>query len=172
VRAFSVFLLLFCWVGAFSGLYGLASSGAGRPLIDELARLEKLKNEDRLEPAFKQRLAQLYFLTSRCADLRGLMGQKYCDLCCLCDDGCSTDTTGAAELLALGQLKGALKRPPPALTTNAEFLRVWKKSKHRPEAKFLVLRHLRARLGRLEDGDKKLHQELEEAASRMEGHSP
>lgn len=146
-----------------------AQTGAPR-FFDEISRLERKKNEGELDTKSKQKLAELYFLTSRCPDLVALYTdeeQLSGSLCCACGQGCG-DKTENETLVKLNRFRALLQKQGVAWK-DKEVQSLWTVLKQRPEAKYLALRHLRLKNAQsLTAQERTLRQSLDQELGLLE----
>lgn len=161
-----------CWLVLSLGILFSAAvfaQATGPRFFDEISKLERKKTQGELDEISKQKLAELYFLTSRCHDLAQLFegpALQHCTLCCACGEGCSEKTPNQTvaklsrfrALLLAGQAQWGSKELQP----------LWMELKQRPEAKYLALRFLHARASRLNKTELALQHTLEEELGLLE----
>ncbi|MEW6057113.1 MAG: hypothetical protein AB1540_10905 [Bdellovibrionota bacterium] len=136
-------LLGFVFVCVYLSLtipYVVAAGSHESSLQKELIRLDRARREKSLSQAERLRLAEIFFLTSRCEDVRKLLSEakQESELLCACGAGCQKGSSleKLARFRSLVDEKRAAWRSKPVQT-------LWKSLKHKPEAQYWALKALR-----------------------------
>lgn len=151
-------ILICVFLQIFSG--GALSADA---LQNEVDRLEGLHHSKKIDDSDLQRLAEIYFLTSRCPDVKKLLSHRPSPLACVCGAGCPNQT----DLERLSVFKKLVDRGENWNSVKTKLL--WSRVAQMPEARYWALKSLRAnpssfRFGRL----KAMRAELEKSLESLE----
>lgn len=133
-------LLALFWIGC---TFARAEIEDAPPIHSELSRLEQKMAKAKIDADERQRLAEIYFLTSRCADAMKLLARtktkEALNLKCACGGGCAPKSTGA-KIQSLKKLLAKHVR-----WQDARVQKIWHELQDVPEANYLVVKVLRQR---------------------------
>jgi hypothetical protein len=119
-------------------LLALSVSAQAADIQFEMTRLEQLKARGALSHLQSTRLAEIYFLTSRCDDVRKVLGGGRTLLGCACGGGCPSNS----DVARMRQLKKVLESGAHWNDHKVQVL--WRKIQHMPEARYWALKNLRS----------------------------
>ena len=137
----------------------------GVPIANETQKLEHLLSEEKLEPAARKRLAEIYFLTSRCLeahDLLFLTPELQPDVYAAC--GNFNEKTPSSILdSSIGKIT-RLKTELEGIKEidSKEIMELWNAVKAMPEGKYAMLKGLRSRMQKDFTPDKNLTAQMSE----------
>ena len=149
----------------FSCLLALsfASSQIGRPVQAELGQLEAAVARGSITPAQRLKLAEIYFLTSRCDDVKKTLAKVTTPdatlLKCVCGGKCPSQGDEAK----VQQFQKLLEKG--ARWNDARVRKLWRAIKDIPEAKYWAVKNLR---GRRESGIQNVRLDLERSLESLE----
>lgn len=107
----------------------------------EISRLESKRWSGKLSSQERLRLGEIYFLTSRCDDVKTLFAKKEPAsgelLLCACGGGCAKDSEGAQVLQFRNMLENGTS------WRDARVQKLWRKLKASPEARYWAVKALR-----------------------------
>ena len=139
------------------------------PLLERTRMLERSLEGGSLNQASRLELAEIYYLTSRCGDVRKLLLGKSdssaAALVCACEGPCDEGINSksyAGRVFAFERLlskRHSLEDP--------DVKRTWNDLRAYPEARYRMLRYLRAGRGPLSPAQKSLRAELEDSLSEL-----
>jgi hypothetical protein len=121
-------LLVFCFISSF--VYGQST------LQDEIQSLESLNKKNQLKPVLLQRLAELYFLTSRCEDVKKILDKLPTEISCACGGKCMNNY----ETVKIQEFKTKMQKGKSWFSN--EVKKSWQHVKHLPEARYWALKVL------------------------------
>lgn len=138
----------------------------GVPVENETQRLEHALKNGNLRSEQRTRLAEIYFLTSRCKEAKDLLEEEpqlHPEILCACaSTACRPDT----DVGRLARLRALLEKPIPFESDAVQVF--WTKLQKLPEAKYLALKSLRERLKRYEELSAPLQARMKEWEDGLE----
>lgn len=153
------------WTAAWA-----APADTGVPLENETQKLEHVLKSGHSTPQQRSRLAEIYFLTSRCKEAKDLLEEEpqlHPEILCACGStACrpETDVGRIARLRALFEKKTPFESEPVQV--------FWTKLRDLPEAKYLALKSLRERMKNGEELPTRLHARMREWENALESLEP
>ncbi|MBI2604710.1 MAG: hypothetical protein HYW49_01390 [Deltaproteobacteria bacterium] len=153
------------WTAAWA-----APADTGVPVENEVQKLEHGLKGGKLRGEQRTRLAEIYFLTSRCKEAKDLLEEEpqlHPEILCACGStACRPDT----DVGRLARLRVLLEKPMPFESDAVQAF--WTKLRDLPEAKYLALRSLRERLKRNEELPARLQARMREWEDGLESLEP
>lgn len=147
-----------------------APADTGVPVENETQKLEHALKSGTLRSGQRARLAEIYFLTSRCKEAKDLLEEEpqlHPEILCACaSTACRPDT----DIGKLARLRALLEKPLPFESEAVQAF--WAKLLDLPEAKCLALKSLRERLKRDEELSAALRGRMKEWEDALESLEP
>lgn len=120
-----------------------ASTETARPVQAELSRLEAAATRGSITPAQRLKLAEIYFLTSRCDDVKKTLAKVTTSdatlLKCVCGAKCAANGDEAK----VQQFQKLLEKG--VRWNDARVQKLWRVLKEIPEARYWAIKSLRSR---------------------------
>ncbi len=141
-------------------------AGAG-DLESETSQLEGLEHSGKITAVQAGRLSEIYFLTSRCAEVRKTLklhaSATSANLVCACGGAC----LGGSEVSSMARFKKLLDSGMKWKEARVQAL--WRKVDHMPEARYWALKKLRLDPSSFRDPNVlALRKELEQSLESLE----
>lgn len=141
-----------------------AQTDTGVSVMGEAQKLEHQKSMSKLDPAKLKRLAEIYFLTSRCPDLRALIADRtevHPQIYCICGGvGCENDP--------YHMLKSRLAKGEEFNSREVQKLYETSLQMNPNETKYMVLKELRNRQSGGEEISKALISKMNQLESELD----
>lgn len=143
-------------------------AAAAGDLESEIDTLEGQASVGTIAPVQLERLAEIYFLTSRCTDVRRVLKgrratPRISQLLCACGDVCK----GPSEVAKMTAFRGLLAKG--VRWNDRRVQAAWKQVSSMPEARYWALKHLTATPAAFRDaGLVSVRQELEKELDSLE----
>jgi hypothetical protein len=152
----TAFITVSMALGVAQSRWALGADPHTASLSNETGRLEALLKSGRAKSPDRARLAQIYFLTSRCPDVLHIADESMRALTCACGGPCDAHSR-LGKIMALR----ALLEKPTSWSDRA-LQSLWKEVARTPEAQHAMLRYLMSYApARKNDGLRQLRGELE-----------
>lgn len=129
------------WLAALAAATVLSQQAWGQGSVDlqrETLRLEGMKKRGDITTADERRLSEIYFLTSRCEDVRRMLGNARTPLNCACGGMCPK----SEDIDRLERFRALLSKGTG--WGDARVQALWKKVSHMPEARYFALKSFRS----------------------------